>query len=182
MARASKKSADAAKLLDLYIRNNNKQALLVHTQQSANLTHISTLITNRFHVPSSDQLLFYNGQQVRPTPERNSLDVEDKAIIHLVDRRNLTDNIVINVRRLNIPRVEQFRVPSSQIIEDFIVRNIQQEEANRLFLVYTGRELNPRRSFAEEFVENKSELFCLDEVKDELTGEKRAKYEKRMKK
>jgi hypothetical protein len=78
--------------------------------------------------------------------------VEDKAIIHLVDRRNITESIVINVRRLSVPKVEQFRIPSSQIIEDFIVRNIQQEDANRMFFVYTGRELNPRRSFAEEFV------------------------------
>lgn len=55
------------------------------------------------------------------------MEVEDRAILHLVDRRNVTEELVINVRRLNVPRSRQFRVPASQIIEDFIVREIQQE-------------------------------------------------------
>jgi hypothetical protein len=41
--------------------------------------------------------------------------------------------------------------------------------------------LDPRRSFAEEFVENESEIFCLDENKDQLQGERKAKYERRLK-
>lgn len=65
--------------------------------------------------------------------------VADRAVIHLVDRRNLTENLVINVRRLRAAAVEQFRVPASQLVEDFIVRHIHQMEADRPFLVYTGR-------------------------------------------
>lgn len=91
----------------------------------------------------------------------------------------MTEELVINVRRLNVPRSRQFRVPASQIIEDFIVREIQQEENNRYFFVYTGRELNARSTFGQEFVENESELFCLDEVNDQVIGERRSMYEKR---
>lgn len=58
---------------------------------------------------------------------------------------------------------------------------MRQVEADRPFLVYTGRELNPHRSFAEEFVENNSEIFCLDEVKDQLVGERSAKYKRKSK-
>lgn len=60
------------------------------------------------------------------------------------------------------------------------MRNIH--EAERPFLVYTGRELSPRSTFAQEFVENNSEIFCLDEVHDQLTGDKRNQYESRIKK
>lgn len=48
-------------------------------------------------------------------------------MIHLVDRKNIGKEITVNVRRLNLPKAEQFRIPSAQIIEDFIVRNIRDE-------------------------------------------------------
>jgi hypothetical protein len=49
-----------------------------------------------------------------------------------------------------------------------------------MFLVYTGRQLNRQNSFMEEFVENQSELFCLHEDNDEVQGDKREKYERRI--
>ena len=48
-------------------------------------------------------------------------------------------------------------------------------------MVYTGRQLHPRSTFAQEFVENNSEIFCLDEVQDQLTGDRRAKDQNRIK-
>lgn len=42
-----------------------------------------------------------------------------------------------------------------------------------MFFVYTGRQLRKNRSFAEEAVENGSELFCLHEDRDEVKGERR---------
>jgi hypothetical protein len=127
----------------------------VHSPPNANLAHISALVATRFRVPPAEQLLFYNGQQVRGGVG-GELRVADRAVIHLVDRRNLTENVVINVRRLRTAAAQQFRVPASQVIEDFLVRHMRQVEADRPFLVYTGRELDPRRTFSQEFVENES--------------------------
>lgn len=104
-------------------------------------------------MPQDQQVLYYNGEQLAAS-EEGTVEVEDKAILHLVDKRNVTEELVINVRRLNVPRPRQFRVSASQIIEDFIVREIQQEENNRFFFVYTGRELNARSTFGQELVEN----------------------------
>ena len=53
---------NAQKLLDIYIRNNKKQALLVHSPPRANLAHITNVIAARLRVPPEDQALFYNGQ------------------------------------------------------------------------------------------------------------------------
>lgn len=58
------KSMKAAKLLDIYIRNNKKQALLVHTPSLANIEQISRAIRSRLGVPIEDQVLFYNGRRV----------------------------------------------------------------------------------------------------------------------
>ena len=63
---ANRKAHKAAKLLDVYIRNNKKQALLVHTPTITNLQQISSLISNRFRVPLEEQILFHNGQQIVP--------------------------------------------------------------------------------------------------------------------
>ena len=60
------KSAKAAKLLDIYIRNNKKQALLVHAPPRANIEHISRAIRSRLGVPTEDQVLFHNGQRIDP--------------------------------------------------------------------------------------------------------------------
>lgn len=58
------KSGTAGKLLDVFIRNNKKQALLVHTPSNANLEQISRVISTRFRVPAEDQVLFHNGTQI----------------------------------------------------------------------------------------------------------------------
>jgi len=60
------------------------------------------------------------------------------------------------------------------------VRHIH--EAERPFLVYAGRQLNARSTFAQELVESNSEVFCLDEVHDQLTGDRRHQYQSRIKK
>lgn len=63
------KHKKTARLLDLYIRNNNKQALLVHTPRIANLDHITHAISTRFRVPPEHQALFHNGRQINETEE-----------------------------------------------------------------------------------------------------------------
>jgi hypothetical protein len=150
-----------SKLLDVYIRNNKMQALMIHTTPDTHIEHLARLIHARFHVPPDQQILFNNGTPINQSPHNPQVTLQDRTIIHLVDRRNIQPEITINVRRLNLPTVQQFRIPSAQIIEDFIVRNIREEEPDKMFFVYTGRQLNKSRSFAEEFVETESQLFCL---------------------
>jgi len=50
-----------------------------------------------------------------------------------------------------------------------------------MFFVHTGRQLKKNRSFADEFVENDSELFCLHEDQDEVKGDRRKYYERKIK-
>jgi hypothetical protein len=50
-----------------------------------------------------------------------------------------------------------------------------------MFFVHTGRQLKKNRSFADEFVENDSELFCLHEDRDEVKGDRRKYYERKIK-
>jgi hypothetical protein len=52
-------------LLDIYIRNNKKQALLVHINRNTQLEHISRAIQARFHIPIEHQLLFHNGKALK---------------------------------------------------------------------------------------------------------------------
>lgn len=151
---AKSKPQANTQLLDVYIRNNKKQALLIHTPQLTNLENITKVIADRFRVPSQDQILFHNGLQLTVDGINNEIEVQDKEVLHLVDKRNVQKDIVINIRRLALAKVEQFQISSSQIIEDFIVRNILDEEPEKIFMVYTGRQLRRDRSFMEEFVEN----------------------------
>ena len=116
------------KLLDVYIRNNKKQALLVHTTPNSHIQQIARVVNARFRVPPEHQVLFHNGQPINLDEQNPEVTLQDKAIIHLIDRRNIRPEIIINIRRLNLPNLQQFRIPSSQIIEDFIVRNIRDEE------------------------------------------------------
>ena len=53
-----------SKLLDIYIRNNKKQAILVHTPRRANGETLSRLITQRMGIPRSSQVLYHNGLRV----------------------------------------------------------------------------------------------------------------------
>ena len=94
------------KLLNLYIRNNKKKALLVHSRPEANLRHISNVIASLLRVPPEAQTLFYNGQRVEPDSERTHLQVEDQGVIHLIDRRRVTKEITINIRRLHLPETQ----------------------------------------------------------------------------
>lgn len=89
-----------ADLLDVYIRNNKKQALLVHIRQNTHIDNISRAISARFRIPPENQILFHNGQTLSKS---NANKLEDKAIIHVVDTRRITPEITINVRRLNLP-------------------------------------------------------------------------------
>ena len=66
-----RKNNKTSKLIDLYIRNNQKQALLIHTHHQTNLENITNTITTRFHVPPEDQILFHNGHQLR-NPNTNT--------------------------------------------------------------------------------------------------------------
>ena len=121
---------------------------------------------------TKNQVIFSAGQQLA-----NAL--QHQAIIHVGDTRGVTPQITITVRRLTLPTAQQFTVSSSELIEDFIVRLIREEEAEKLFLVQAGRQLNRSRSFAEELVEGGSELFCLHEDRDQVRGQRRQHYLRR---
>ena len=99
-----------AGLLDVYIRNNKKQALLVHINRNTQLAHLSRAVQARFQIPIDHQLLFHNGRALK---NKNTHKLEDKSIVHVIDDRNITPSITINVRRLNIPSPEQFTISSS---------------------------------------------------------------------
>lgn len=51
-----------SQLLDLYIRNNKKQALLVHVNRNTQLEHLTRAIQARFQIPADNQVLFHNGR------------------------------------------------------------------------------------------------------------------------
>jgi hypothetical protein len=119
--KAKAKQPSSSALLDVYIRNSKKQALLVHIRSTTHLEHITRAISARFRIPPENQVLFHRGQLLAGNP--NAL--EDQAIIHVVDTRRVTPQITINVRRLTLPSSQQFTVSSNEIIEDFIVRHIR---------------------------------------------------------
>jgi len=99
-----------ADLLDVYIRNNKKQALLVHIRPNTQIDNITRAISTRFRIPPESQILFHNG---RTLTNKSANKLADKAIIHVVDARRITPEITINVRRLNVPSSEQFTISSS---------------------------------------------------------------------
>ena len=78
----------SAKNISIFVRNNKKQALLLHTPSHTYLNNITRVIAKRLRVPHQEQVLFLNGRQLSPS-SHSELELTDGDVIHLVDRRNI---------------------------------------------------------------------------------------------
>jgi hypothetical protein len=72
----------------------------------------------------------------------------------------------IHIKRLDGPKaLSTFTVESNSSIKDFINGKMYEcfnQNSDEVFLVYTGKQVDINKTFYEEYVEDESELLCVN--------------------
>lgn len=117
-------------------------------------------------------VLFLKGEQLT---EGGRITLAEKNIVHLVNLDNVHKEFInLHIKRLEGEKlITHFRVPSRSNIKDFIDGKLFEAfrlNSDDIFLVYTGKQLDLHKTFEEEYVEDESELLCVNLEQSEFQG------------
>lgn len=94
---------------------------MVHISERTQITHLNRAVASFFKIPQDSQVLMFKGKQLR---DLGSCRIENKAIIHVIDTRNITPLITVKLKKPNSDSFEFYSVESSELVGDFIANNI----------------------------------------------------------
>jgi hypothetical protein len=130
----------------------------------AKSTDLTIIASTRFNIPEERVILFYNGFRIDNYDM--PINLTDKGIIHILDKRNLTaPKINVHFRPIgwNVPSFKLALSPDvtiKEIMNSYLVPQFKVEET-RFFIVYAGKTLNTSNTLKEEYVEDESELIII---------------------
>ncbi len=92
------KKVKASQSISLYIRNNRKQALLVHINDQTKLNHIRKAVAYRFNIPVSNQIFYYKQYQIRNEEIFKSIKFKQQGIVHVINYGNIKEHLTIKIK------------------------------------------------------------------------------------
>lgn len=148
-------------LVKVFIRTFDKKAKSIKFPQKMGGNQLREVIASKLNIPSERLVLYHHGEQIQ-----EEAVLTPNTIIHAIDLRNVDQQeIQISIKTLEKGAQKYtFDIKSDDIIQEFIDSNLvdtYKVGPGDMFLVYTGKQLNPDKTFKEELVENQSELICV---------------------
>lgn len=148
----------------IYLRNSQKRAHYIKIRKDVSEHEIRRIVSEKLRLAPEKLVLFLKGEQI---VQDSTVTLHDKNIVHVVNLDNVNKpSLNLHIKRLEGERtLTHFEVQSGSLIKDFIdgpLLNTFQQSSEDVFLVYTGKQLDIHKSFAEEYVEDESELLCVN--------------------
>lgn len=148
----------------VYIRNSQKAGKILHLNPKIAGSELYERAAASHGLETAAVSLILEGKVVK---QEDELTLSEKAIVHLITLSNVQkETITVKVRALaGGSDFKAIEVDSNSKINSLLQDHLSKEfgqDADKLFLVHIGRQLQKDSTFQAELIEDGAELFCVD--------------------